>query len=63
MLNDDKAVDVLYTDFEKAFEKVSYKKLIIKLFAYGVRGRMLDWVKDFLSSRRVVMGEIESELR
>ena len=62
LLNDDKAVDVLYTDFEKAFDKVSHKKLVIKLYAYGIRGRMLDWIEDFLRGRRqrVVMGETES---
>ena len=63
LLNDDKAVDVLYTDFEKAFDKVSHKKLEIKLYAYGIRGKMLDWIEDFLRNRRqrVVMGETESE--
>jgi ribonuclease P/MRP protein subunit RPP40 len=56
-------VDVLYTDFEKAFDKVSHKKLIIKLRAYGIRGKLLEWVKGFLKGRRqcVVMGDIESE--
>ena len=40
------------TDFSKAFDKVSHKKLIYKLTAYGVRGRMLSWVKAFLKGRR-----------
>ena len=55
-------VDVLYTDFSKAFDKVSHKKLIHKLKAYGVLGKMLDWVKAFLSGRKqcVVLGEDES---
>ena len=63
LLNENKSVDVLYTDFEKAFDKVSHKKLIIKLRAYGIRGKLLEWVKGFLKGRRqcVVMGDIESE--
>ena len=65
LLNENKSVDVLYTDFEKAFDKVSHKKLIIKLYAYGIRGRLLDWIKSYLSGRkqRVVMGDIVSEWR
>ena len=63
LLNEDKVVDVLYTDFEKAFDKVSHKKLLIKLYGYGIRGKLLGWIKSFLRGRRqrVVMGEIESE--
>ena len=36
LLNENKSVDVLYTNFEKAFDKVSHKKLVIKLYAYGM---------------------------
>ena len=62
MLRDGKCVDVLYTDFSKAFDKVSHKKLLIKLSAYGIRGRLLRWIESFLTDRRqcVVLGEAES---
>jgi hypothetical protein len=65
LLRDNKSVDVLYTDFEKAFDKVSHKKLIIKLYGYGIRGKLLEWIKSFLKNRRqrVVMGDIESDWR
>ena len=65
LLRYNKSVDVLYTDFEKAFDKVSHKKLIIKLYGYGIRGKLLEWVKSFLKNRRqrVVMGDIESDWR
>jgi len=58
-------VDVLYTDFEKAFDKVSYKKLLIKSCTYGIRESLLAWIKNFLRNRRqrVVMGEIVSDWR
>ena len=57
-ISEGNSVDVLYTDFSKAFDKVSHKKLIYKLTAYGVRGRMLSWVEAFLKGRRqcVVLG-------
>ena len=65
LLKDGKSVDVLYTDFEKAFDKVSHRKLIVKLEGYGFRGKIINWVRSFLSNRRqrVVMGEAESEWR
>ena len=55
-------VDVVYTDFSKAFDKVSHRKLIHKLKAYGVNNRMLRWVEAFLKDGKqcVVLGDIES---
>jgi hypothetical protein len=55
-------VDILFTDFLKAFDKVCHRLLIFKLEKYGIGGRLLDWLKDFLSDRkqRVVIGEQES---
>jgi len=42
------SVDVIYTDFEKAFDKVPHKRLLSKLHSYGV----LAWVKEFLINRQ-----------
>ena len=52
-------VDVLYTDFKKAFDSVSIKKLLSKLLASGISGILLKWIECFLSNRkqRVVMGD------
>ena len=65
MLRDGKCVDVLYTDFSKAFDRVSHRKLAIKLYAYGIRGKMLKWIESFLRDRSqcVVLGDIESSWR
>ena len=45
-------VDVIYLDFRKAFDKVPHKRLLKKLWAYGIRGRIYAWIKDFLTDRK-----------
>ena len=45
-------VDVVYLDFAKAFDTVPHKRLIQKLRAYGVKGKLLNWIKGFLSNKR-----------
>jgi hypothetical protein len=44
-------VDVIYTDFSKAFDRVSHEVLIAKLRAYGVIGSLLEWFKSYLTNR------------
>jgi hypothetical protein len=43
---------VIYLDFAKAFDTVPHKRLIHKLRAYGIRGKVLLWITAFLSNRR-----------
>jgi hypothetical protein len=45
--------------------RVSHRKLIVKLEAYGIGGKLLDWIKSFLVDRRqkAVMGKEESKWR
>ena len=43
-------VDILYLDFRKAFDTVPHCRLFIKLAAYGIRGKLLDWIKSFLTN-------------
>ena len=45
-------INVVYTDFEKAFDKVPHKRLVEKLRGYGVRGDLLNWIAAFLADRR-----------
>ena len=40
-------------DFQKAFDKVPKKRLLQKLSAYGIEGKVLCWIEDFLSDRRM----------
>ena len=48
-LNDKKQIDAELLDFSKAFDKVSHRRLTIKLDHYGVRGNTLARIQDFLS--------------
>jgi hypothetical protein len=56
-------IDILYIDFEKAFDKVHHQLLLYKLDAYGIKGKLLNWIKAFLSNRmqRVRIGEHYSD--
>ena len=45
-------VDVIYTDFAKAFDTVPHERLAVKLEAFGISGNLLRWIKSFLHSRR-----------
>ncbi|BHF68692.1 hypothetical protein SprV_0301173100 [Sparganum proliferum] len=49
--DEDGKVDVIYTDFKKAFDRVPHKRLIYKLSEIGIRGRLLIWITDFLTGR------------
>ena len=46
------ALDVVYLDFKKAFDSVPHQRLISKLQAYGVGGKVLRWIEAFLRDRR-----------
>jgi ribonuclease P/MRP protein subunit RPP40 len=50
-LNNKHSVDVIYIDFQKAFDTVSHSKLILKLESYGLSDPLLRWIKAFLSNR------------
>ena len=44
-------IDCIFLDFSKAFDKVPHERLLLKLHYYGVRGKLLSWIRDFLSQR------------
>ena len=43
--------DIIYLDFQKAFDKVPHKRLLLKLEAAGIRGSIYKFICDFLSDR------------
>jgi hypothetical protein len=44
-------IDILYIDLKKAFDSVPIPFLIHKLHKYGIRGKILNWIKNFLTGR------------
>ena len=58
-------VDVIYCDFQKAFDKVPHRRLLHKLERYGIKGKLLGWVRHFLLGRvqRVRVGGTTSSDR
>jgi len=49
-------IDVIYLDFQKAFDKVPHKRLMMKINAMGITG-VFNWIEDWLNDReqRVVL--------
>lgn len=45
-------LDVVYTDFSKAFDKINHVRLFLKLSQIGVHSSLLSWLKSYLSNRR-----------
>ena len=45
-------VDVIYFDFAKAFDTVPHQRLMKKVYAYGIRGKLYQWIKAFLTNRK-----------
>ena len=43
--------DVIYIDFQKAFDSVSHPKLLSKLTSYNIRGNLFAWITAFLDHR------------
>ena len=47
------SVDVIFLDFQKAFDKMPKTRLLQKLSAYGIDSKVLCWIADFLSDRKM----------
>ncbi|KAK4831354.1 hypothetical protein QYF61_017485 [Mycteria americana] len=62
LVDEGKAVDVVYLDFSKAFDTVSHRILLEKLAAHGLDRRTLRWVKYWLDggAQRVVANGVQS---
>ena len=45
-------IDVIYTDFAKAFDRVPHQRLLRKMKDIGITGDILAWVESFLSGRK-----------
>jgi len=47
---------VVYLDYRKAFDSVPHRRLIEKLKSFGIDGKLLKWMDDFLTSRTMKVG-------
>ena len=45
-------IDVIYADFEKAFDRVSHSRLLSKLSLYGLNPQLITWLESFLCNRK-----------
>ena len=44
--------DVIYMDFQKAFDTVPHNRLINKLDSYNIRNELINWIEAFLTDRK-----------
>ena len=65
LLDNQKPVDCIYLDFEKAFDKVPHQRLTIKLEKLGIDGKILSWIEHWLCDRtqRVILNGSSSQWR
>ncbi len=56
-------VDVLYTDFSKAFDKIVHMRLLKKLVPFGFSKSLIQWFDSYLTNRSqfVVIGNARSK--
>ena len=65
LVDERKAVDIIYVDCSKAFNTVPHSIVMEKLAAYGLDGCSLCWIENWLNGRvqRVVVNGIKSSWR
>ena len=44
-VDDGSPVDVVYLDFQKAFDKVPHQRLLLKLKAHGIGNDVINWIE------------------
>ena len=56
-------MDVVYLDFQKAFDKVPHQRLLLKLKAHGIGNDVINWIEKWLTHRKqrvIVDGDISN---
>ena len=61
--DESRALDVIYLDFQKAFDKVPHQRLFNKLMTHDISGSIYIWIQGWLSERkqRVVLNYVSSQ--
>ena len=49
-------VDIIYLDFQKAFDKVPHQRLILKLKSHGMGYNKINWIEQWLTDRKETKG-------
>ena len=52
ILDEKGSIDTIFFDFMKAFDSVPHRRLAAKWKAYGITGKVSNWLEAFLSNRR-----------
>ncbi|XP_076464018.1 uncharacterized protein LOC143296118 [Babylonia areolata] len=52
LIDSGSSIDVVYMDFQKAFDTVPHCRLLKKVEAYGLKGPILNWISAFLGDRK-----------
>ena len=55
-MDDGYGIDVIFLDYRKAFDTVPHQRLLKKLRSCGVKGKILNWIRDFLFERKMRVG-------
>ena len=56
-------MDVVYLDFQKAFDKVPHQRFLLKLKAHGIGNDVINYIEEWLTHRRqrvIVDGEVSN---
>ena len=48
-------VDTIYFEFAKVFDSVPHERLLSNIKSYCTNGKVLEWIKTFLSNRRQIV--------
>jgi len=63
LLDEGHGIDIILLDYCKAFDTVPHRRLLVKLVQLGITGKLLKWIKNFLTGRhmRVMVQDIFSK--
>ena len=56
-------INIIYLDYQKAFDKVPHQRIIFKLKSHGIGISIINWIQQWLTDRRqrgVVDGEVSN---
>ncbi|PKU44901.1 rna-directed dna polymerase from mobile element jockey-like [Limosa lapponica baueri] len=53
LVDEGKAVDIVYLDFSKTFDAISHSIILEKLAAHGLDEHILHWVKNWLNGQAI----------